>query len=108
MDIAGPVEEGDDVAGFEVVHLPGHAPGLIILWRRADRLALTGDAFYTLDLQTSLEATPRLPHRAFNWDTDLARESLLRLAALDLRAAWPAHADPVHGDVRRALERAAG
>ncbi|MFM8888957.1 MAG: MBL fold metallo-hydrolase, partial [Solirubrobacterales bacterium] len=28
----GTVQEGDTVAGFEVVHVPGHAPGLIGLW----------------------------------------------------------------------------
>ena len=33
VTIAGTVAEGDEVAGFEVVHLPGHAPGLIGLWR---------------------------------------------------------------------------
>ena len=27
VPIAGTLAEGDDVAGFEVVHLPGHAPG---------------------------------------------------------------------------------
>ena len=50
--IAGTVAEGDEVAGFEVVHLPGHAPGLIGLWRESDRLALVSDCFYTLDPQT--------------------------------------------------------
>src|SRR5262249_8475898 len=34
--IAGTLVEGDDVAGFEVVELPGHAPGLIGLWRKRD------------------------------------------------------------------------
>ena len=34
--IAGTVREGDDVAGFEVVELAGHAPGLIGLWRASD------------------------------------------------------------------------
>ncbi|MPZ72971.1 MAG: hypothetical protein GEU74_07015, partial [Nitriliruptorales bacterium] len=29
VEIAGTLEEGDEVAGFRVVHLPGHAPGLI-------------------------------------------------------------------------------
>src|SRR5207244_3758265 len=29
VEIAGTVEEGDEVAGLEVLHLPGHAPGLI-------------------------------------------------------------------------------
>src|SRR3712207_1348304 len=50
VTIDGTVSEGDDVAGFEVVHLPGHAPGLIALWRESDRLALTSDVFYTLDM----------------------------------------------------------
>jgi len=35
------VQEGDDVAGFEVVHLPGHAPWLIGLWRASDRVVPT-------------------------------------------------------------------
>ncbi|HSK41080.1 MAG TPA: MBL fold metallo-hydrolase, partial [Arenibaculum sp.] len=29
VPIAGTVSEGDTVAGFEVLHMPGHAPGLI-------------------------------------------------------------------------------
>src|SRR4051812_33050177 len=33
VEIAGTVAEGDRVAGFEVLHFPGHAPGLIGLWR---------------------------------------------------------------------------
>ena len=49
VEIAGTVEEGDEVAGFKVVHIPGHAPGLIALWRESDRVALTADCFYTLD-----------------------------------------------------------
>ena len=52
VEISSTVEEGDEVAGFEVVHLPGHAPGMIGLWRESDRLALVSDTFYTLDPQT--------------------------------------------------------
>ena len=36
VQIAGTVEEGDDVSGFRVVHIPGHAPGLIALFRERD------------------------------------------------------------------------
>ena len=66
VKIAGTVSEGDDVAGFEVVHLPGHAPGLIGLWRESDRLALVSDCFYTVDPQTGHARHARVPHRAFN------------------------------------------
>ena len=105
--IAGTVAEGDDVAGFEVVHLPGHAPGLIGLWRASDRLALVSDCFYTLDPQTGRKGGPRVPHRAFNPDTEQARASIRKLAALEPAAAWAGHADPVTGDVRAQLEHAA-
>lgn len=107
VHVAGTVAEGDDVAGFEVVHLPGHAAGLIGLWRESDRLALTSDCFYTLDPQTGRHGAPRVPHVAFNLDTEQARASMRKLAALEPAAAWPGHADPLSGDVRAQLERAA-
>jgi glyoxylase-like metal-dependent hydrolase (beta-lactamase superfamily II) len=107
VQIAGTVEEGDDVAGFRVVHLPGHAPGLIGLWRERDRLALVSDTFYTLDPQTGSHGRPRVPHRAFNQDTEQARASIRKLAALEPADAWAGHADPLTGDVRAQLERAA-
>jgi glyoxylase-like metal-dependent hydrolase (beta-lactamase superfamily II) len=107
VTIAATVSEGDDVAGFRVVHLPGHAPGLIGLWRDSDRLALVSDCFYTLDPQTGLHGHPRVPHRAFNWDTETARASIRKLAALEPATAWAGHADPLTGDVRGQLEHAA-
>src|SRR3954463_8751287 len=97
VKIEGTVAEGDDVAGFEVVHIPGHAPGQIALWRRSDRLALVSDCFYTLDINTGRKGHPRLPHPAFNQDTERARASIRKLAALEPAAAWPGHADPVTG-----------
>jgi glyoxylase-like metal-dependent hydrolase (beta-lactamase superfamily II) len=107
VTVAGTLAEGDEVAGFEVVHLPGHAPGLIGLWRAADRLALVSDTFYTLDPQTGRKGRPRVPHRAFNHDTEQARASIRKLAALRPSAAWAGHAHPLTGDVRDQLERAA-
>jgi hydroxyacylglutathione hydrolase len=105
--IAGTVAEGDEVAGLEVVLLPGHAPGLIGLWRAADRLALVSDCFYTLDPQTGRHGHPRVPHDAFNLDTEQARASIRKLAAMEPAAAWAGHAQPLTGDVRGQLERAA-
>jgi glyoxylase-like metal-dependent hydrolase (beta-lactamase superfamily II) len=105
--IDGTVSEGDDVAGFRVVHLPGHAPGLIGLYRASDGLALVSDCFYTTDPQTGHKGHPRVPHRAFNQDTEQARASIRKLAALDPHVTWAGHADPVTGDVRRQLEQAA-
>jgi glyoxylase-like metal-dependent hydrolase (beta-lactamase superfamily II)/predicted ester cyclase len=107
VEIAGTVDEGDDVSGFRVVHIPGHAPGLIALFRERDRLALTSDCFYVVDPETSRQVPPGPPHAAFNQDTAQARESIRKLAALDPAACWPGHLGPLTGDVRTALERAA-
>lgn len=107
VKVAGTVSEGDDVAGFEVRHLPGHAPGLIALWRESDRLALVSDVIYTLDPQTGKFGEARVPHPFYTQDTPQARESIRKLAELDPREVWAGHADPVTGDVRRQLEHAA-
>jgi hydroxyacylglutathione hydrolase len=105
--VADTVEEGEQIAGFEVIHLPGHAPGLIGLFRASDRLALVSDCFYTLDPQTGLKGAARCPHPAFNLDTEQARSSMRKLAQLEPSTAWAGHAEPVAGDVRSQLERAA-
>ena len=81
---------------------------MIALWRESDRLALTR--------RLLLHARPRdePPRRrracrtaAFNHDTEQARASMRKLAALEPAAAWPGHADPLTGDVRAQLEQAA-
>jgi steroid delta-isomerase-like uncharacterized protein len=107
VKIEGTVKEGDEVAGFHVIELPGHAPGLIGLFRDSDRLALVSDCFYTLDPQTGIKGPARVPHRGFNADTERARESIRKLAAMEPSVAWAGHADPVGGNVREQLERAA-
>jgi glyoxylase-like metal-dependent hydrolase (beta-lactamase superfamily II) len=107
VEVSETVDEGDEVAGFRVVHLPGHAPGLIGLFRDSDRLALVSDCFYTLDPQTGLKSQARVAHPAFNLDTDQARASMRKLAALEPSVVWTGHADPVTGDVRHELEAAA-
>ncbi len=74
-------DEGDEVAGFRVVELPGHAPGLIGLFRESDRLALVSDCFYTVNPETGMKNAAHVPHAAFNHDTETARASIRKLAA---------------------------
>ncbi len=107
VTIADTVQEGDEVAGFKVIDLPGHAPGLIGLFREADKLALVSDCIYTLDPQTGRKRAARVPHPAFNCDTEQARASIRKLASLRPAAVWAGHTDPVTGDVAGQLERAA-
>jgi hydroxyacylglutathione hydrolase len=97
VPVAGTIAEGDLVAGFTVVELPGHAPGLIGLFRGQDGLALCSDALYTVNVETSRPCGPRVPHPAFNLDTEQARGSLLKLAGLEPRVVWAGHSRPVAG-----------
>ena len=86
----------------------GHAPGLIALWRASDRLALVSDCFYTLDPQTG---RPRPPARAPSPpSTSTPSRRAPRSASsprMEPAAAWAGHAEPLTGDVRGQLERAA-
>jgi glyoxylase-like metal-dependent hydrolase (beta-lactamase superfamily II)/predicted ester cyclase len=105
--IAGTLTEGETVAGFRVIEMPGHAPGLIGLFRESDRLALVSDVVYTLDIQTGRKGAPRIPHPAFDADTEQARASIRKLADLGPAIVWAGHAKPVCGDVVGQLQQAA-
>ena len=106
VKISDTVAEGDELAGFRVIEIPGHAPGQIALWRESDRLALSSDCFYTLDMW-GRDCAPRVPEAIYNYDTDQARASIRKLAELEPAAAWPGHARPLTGDVRSQLQGAA-
>lgn len=105
--VAGTVEEGDEVAGFRVVHLPGHTRGSIALFRDADRIALTSDCFYTFRNGVPPKTPPRPPSRAYTLDIEQAKRSILKLARLLPTAVYPGHFDPVTHDVPGQLRRAA-
>jgi hydroxyacylglutathione hydrolase len=111
VKIAGTIAEGDDVAGFEVIHFPGHAPGLIGLWRASDRVALVSDVVYFIDsarLKPLPEGEASVPHPAWAWDHAKAKESVRKLAALEPAVVAAGHAEPLRGEnLRETLERAA-
>jgi glyoxylase-like metal-dependent hydrolase (beta-lactamase superfamily II) len=111
VKVAGTVAEGDEVAGFRVVHFPGHAPGLIGLWRESDRVALVSDVVYLVDsgrLKPLPEGEVSVPHPAWAWDHAKAKESVRKLAALEPRVVGTGHEHPLRGEnLRPSLERAA-
>jgi glyoxylase-like metal-dependent hydrolase (beta-lactamase superfamily II) len=111
VEIAGTVAEGGSVGGFEVLHFPGHAPGLIGLWRERDRVALVSDVVYLVD-SARLKPLPHgeasVPHPAWAWDHAKAKESVRRLAALEPQLVGAGHEAPLRGEnLRETLERAA-
>ena len=109
LQVAGTLAEGDRVGDFEVIHLPGHSPGCIGLWRAADRLAITNDCFALFHPALPLPGKrPRVPHSAFNWSDARCAESIAKLAALEPATCWPAHYGPLTGDVAAQLRNIAG
>ena len=46
------LREGDEVAGFRIIHAPGHAPGEVIYWRESDRVAICGDVIRNISFVT--------------------------------------------------------
>jgi hydroxyacylglutathione hydrolase len=106
VEIAATIRGGDEIAGFRVTELPGHAPGLVGLFRERDRLALVSDALYVTDMW-GRPRPPQLPERAYNLDTDQARESLRKLAELEPRLVGVGHRGPIAGADPAAELRAA-
>ena len=107
VHVDGTVSAGEQIAGFEVVELPGHAPGLIGLWRERDRVALVSDCFYMNDMHGRPQP-PAAPLDAYNLDTAEARRSIAKLAALRPAVVLPGHLGPLTGpDVVEQLEAAA-
>ncbi|WP_320671668.1 MBL fold metallo-hydrolase [Patulibacter defluvii] len=105
--IAGTVAEGDEIAGFRVIDLPGHAPGLIGLFRERDRVALVSDCFYMTSMYGKPQP-PAVPLDPYNQDTEQARASIAKLADLEPAIVVPGHLGPLTGpDVVGALRRAA-
>jgi glyoxylase-like metal-dependent hydrolase (beta-lactamase superfamily II) len=89
-DVDRVLKEGDEVAGFRVVHAPGHAPGEVIFFRDSDRVAICGDVVRNisyLTLRTRLAEPPEelTPDPAEN------RRSIRRLAELEPALILPGH-----------------
>ena len=88
------LHEGDEVAGFRVVHAPGHAPGEVIFFRDSDRVAICGDVIRNITyvaMRTKLAVPPDdlTPDPAEN------RRSVRKLAELNPSLILPGHGPAV-------------
>ena len=97
-----PFAEGDEIAGFRVVHAPGHAPSEVIFFRDADRVAICGDVINTMDLRTGIPHVQEPPN-VFTLDPELNRGSIRKLLDLRPSLVLPGHG-PALSDISK-LER---
>jgi hydroxyacylglutathione hydrolase len=84
------LSEGDEVAGFRVIHAPGHARGEVIFFRDADRVAICGDVVRNMSYATALPGIKE-PPEIFTYDPGENRRSIRKLADLDPSVILPGH-----------------
>ena len=92
--VARPLREGDEVAGFRVLEVPGHSTGHVAYWRERDRVLILGDVFFGLNPLTGVPGLHE-PPKGFSSDPALNRRSARRLAALRPALACFGHGPPL-------------
>ena len=100
------LREGDTVAGFTVLDVPGHSAGHVAYWRESDRTLVLGDVLNNMDVMTGKRGL-REPKWFFTPDPERNRESIRRIAALGPELVCFGHGPPLR-DPRALAEFAAG
>ncbi|HEU4737335.1 MAG TPA: MBL fold metallo-hydrolase [Solirubrobacterales bacterium] len=88
------LSEGDEVAGFRVIHAPGHARGEVIYFRDSDRVAICGDVIRNMSYATGLPGVKEPPD-IFTYDPPENRRSIRKLAELNPSLILPGHGPAV-------------
>ncbi|HVD40834.1 MAG TPA: MBL fold metallo-hydrolase [Solirubrobacterales bacterium] len=88
------LEEGDEVAGFRVVHSPGHSRGHVLFFRESDRVVICGDVIRNMSYATALPGIKE-PPPLFTYDMEENRRSIRKLAELNPSLILPGHGPAV-------------
>ena len=93
--------DGAEIFGMQVVATPGHTLGHICVLDRATKILVAGDA-----LNNSSGLSGSSPRNTA--DTDQAKASVKKLAALDIAGILFGHGEPLTADASAALRQYAG
>jgi glyoxylase-like metal-dependent hydrolase (beta-lactamase superfamily II) len=100
------LEAGDEIAGFRVVHAPGHTPGHCLFFRAADGVCIAGDVLANLNF---LSGKPGLrePPAFFSVDMAQNRRSMRILVDLQPKVVCFGHGPPLRDPevLQRFVER---
>ena len=96
------LREGDEVADFTVLEVPGHSAGHVAYWRESDRSLVLGDVLFGLNPTTGRPGLHEPPDY-FTLDPARNRDSARRLAALEPALVCFGHGPPLR-DTRRFVE----
>ena len=100
--VTRPFKAGDEVAGFKVIHAPGHTPGSVIFFREKDGVAVAGDVMSNLNPFTLRPGLHEMPDE-YTVNRHQSRESIKLLASLDPSVVVFGHGKPLTD--RQALKR---
>jgi glyoxylase-like metal-dependent hydrolase (beta-lactamase superfamily II) len=97
--VARVLRDGDEVAGFRVVHTPGHTPGHVVFFRESDRVAIAGDVLANTHL---FKGPGELiePPRLFSVDPEQNRRSVRTLFGLRPSLVCFGHGPPLRDPKR--------
>lgn len=91
------LEDGDEVGPLRVLHAPGHSPGHLSFHWPERRFLIAGDAISTWP-------DFRAGWKAFNLNPVQSRDSLRRMAELDVEILGVGHGEPISGGGRERVQ----
>ena len=100
------LREGDEVAGFEVLDVPGHSAGHVAYWRESDGVLILGDVLNNMDVLTGIPGL-REPKRFLTPDPAENRRSAKRLGPLEPKIVLFGHGAPLR-DTRKFVDFVSG
>jgi hydroxyacylglutathione hydrolase len=100
------LREGDEVAGFRVIDVPGHSPGHVAYWRESDAVLILGDVLNNINVLTGMRGLHE-PPGFFTHDPAENRRSARKLAELEPKVALFGHGPPLR-DTRKLVDFVAG
>jgi glyoxylase-like metal-dependent hydrolase (beta-lactamase superfamily II) len=86
------IKENTDLAGFKIIHTPGHSDGSICLFQPG-KVLFAGDA-----LRSDQSGNPRPPSKMLAADIVQAKASVAAIAALEYDTLFVGHGAPVKGN----------
>ncbi|HEV3117862.1 MAG TPA: MBL fold metallo-hydrolase [Gemmataceae bacterium] len=92
--VARVLHDGDEVAGFRVIHAPGHTAGHVMFFRESDRVLIAGDVLANIHFITGKPGL-RQPPAAFCVDAAENRRSIQKLIDLDPKVVCFGHGPPL-------------
>jgi len=94
--------EGDVVAGFKVIEVPGHSAGHVAYWRESDGVLVLGDVLNNMDVLTAIPGLHE-PKSFLTPDPAENRRSARKLAQLEPKLMLFGHGAPLR-DTRKFVD----